>query len=159
MRYVCHSVPTPTAASTRRRLLFLLLAMLAACVPACRADRPQPVASPTHAEEEALTRTEFTSRIENYFEYPPLKAGVTSRFLIHVTDLKDGSPVKDGQVTLVARPVTGGPEASVTAQVGRVVGIYVADVKLAAAGNYDIEFHVRQGTLDETMKLTGFTVK
>lgn len=54
-------------------------------------------------EEEALSRTEFTSRIENFFEYQPLKAGKPSQFLIHLTDLTDGTPVEKGEVTLSIR--------------------------------------------------------
>ena len=44
-----------------------------------------------NALEEALSRAEFTDRIENFFEYAPLKSGKTSQFLIHLTDLADGS--------------------------------------------------------------------
>ncbi len=54
-------------------------------------------------EEEALSRTEFTERIENFFEHDPLKAGKPSQFLIHLTDLSDGTPVEKAEVTLVTR--------------------------------------------------------
>ena len=39
-------------------------------------------------EPEAIARTEFTDRIENYFEYEPLRAGHPSQVRIHLTDLK-----------------------------------------------------------------------
>src|SRR5215204_166825 len=84
----------------------------------------------TEAEEEAMARTEFTDRIENYFEYEPLKAGKQSQFLIHLSDLSDGTPVEKAEVTLTARPkgsgATGGTQ--IKARVGKVTGIYVADV-------------------------------
>ena len=61
-------------------------------------------------EEEALARTEFTERIENFFEYGPLKAGKPSQFLIHLTDLSDGAPVEQAEVTLTVRAKSGGPK-------------------------------------------------
>lgn len=112
-------------------------------------------------EEEALSRTEFTNRIENFFEYDPLKAGKQSQFLIHLTDLTDGTPVEKAEVTLMARPKgssgTGGIETK--ARVGKVTGIYVADVTLPNPGDYDIEFHVRNPKLDERLPLTDFKVE
>jgi hypothetical protein len=52
---------------------------------------------------EALARTEFTARIENFFEYEPIKAGKPSQFRIHLTDLSDGSPVEKAEVTMIIR--------------------------------------------------------
>src|SRR5215208_891228 len=66
----------------------------------------------TEAEEEAMARTEFTDRIENYFEYEPLKAGKQSQFLIHLTDLTDGSPVEKAEVMLTVRKQGGGAEVA-----------------------------------------------
>jgi len=111
-------------------------------------------------EEETLSRTEFTGRIENYFEYPPLKAGKQSEFLIHLTDLSDGSPVEKAEVTLTIRPPDGqGAAARIVARVGKVTGIYVADVAIPHAGEYDIEFRVKNEKLDEQLSLTGFKVE
>src|SRR5215203_7169399 len=81
-------------------------------------------------EEEALSRTEFTGRIENFFEHDPLKAGKPSQFLIHLTDLTDGAPVEKAEVTLITRTKDGGEvmQTKIKARVGKVTGIYVADV-------------------------------
>ncbi len=112
------------------------------------------------AEEEAMARTEFTERIENFFEYEPLRAGKPSQFLIHLTDLADGSPVEKAEVILIARGKgSGSTIEQVTARVGKVTGIYVADLTLAQAGDYDIEFRVRNQKLDERMPLTDFRVE
>ena len=140
----------------RRTLLFgLLLISLAAA--AC-GSRPQAEAE---AEAEAESRTEFTGRIENFFEYDPLKAGKQSQFLIHLTDLTDGTPVEKAEVTLTARPKGGGATGGtqIKARVGKVTGIYVADVTLPSPGEYDIEFHVRNPKLDERLPLTDFKVE
>jgi hypothetical protein len=114
----------------------------------------------TANEEESLSRTEFTARVENFFEYEPLKAGKASQFLIHLTDLSDGSPVEKAEVTLMIRPKGGGAEIGKTAaRVGKVTGIYVADVTITKPGDYDIEFHVRNAKLDERMPLKDFKVE
>ena len=121
-----------------------------------RGAKPQAEAE----EEEALSRTEFTARIENFFEYEPLKAGKPSRFLIHLTDLSDGSPVEKAEVKLTIRATGGGASAGeTTAKVGKVTGIYVAEVNIPKAGDYDIEFHVKSSKLDERMSLTEFKVE
>jgi hypothetical protein len=110
-------------------------------------------------EEEAIARTEFTNRIENFFEYEPLKAGQASQFLIHLTDLNDGTPVEKAEVTVVARAKGGGEVMQTKARVGKVTGIYVADVAIPSKGDYDIEFHVKNAKIDERMPLTDFKVE
>ena len=110
-------------------------------------------------EEEAIARTEFTERIENFFEYEPLKAGTPSQFLIHLTDLSDGSPVEKAEVTLTTRTKSGAEVMQTKARVGKVTGIYVADVAVPNKGDYDIEFHVKNSKIDERIPLTDFKVE
>src|SRR5918992_2839546 len=86
--------------TTRRRRRLLLLLMLAALALAGCGSGKQDAAEHGGEEEEAESRTEFTDRIENFFEYEPLKAGKPSQFLIHLTDLSDGTPVEKADVTL-----------------------------------------------------------
>jgi len=141
-----------------RRTLLVFLTLLALALSGCGSGKK---AEAVHEEEEAESRTEFTGRIENFFEYDPLKAGKQSQFLIHLTDLSDGTPVEKAEVTLTARPkgsgATGGTQ--IKARVGKVTGIYVADVTLPSPGEYDIEFHVRNPKLDERLPLTDFKVE
>jgi YtkA-like len=138
----------------RRTLLFGLLLTLFGSL-AC-GSRPQ--AEAEH-EEEAESRTEFTNRIENFFEYDPLKAGRPSQFLIHLTDLTDGTPVEKADVTLSVRSKGGAEVTQIKAKVGKVTGIYVAEVTVPSPGDYDIEFHVRNPKIDERMPLTDFKVE
>lgn len=117
-------------------------------------------AKPRAEAEEALSRTEFTEQIENFFEYEPLKAGKPSQLLIHFTDLSDGSPVEQAEVTLIVRARSGGAEVARTrAKIGKVTGIYVAEVSIAHKGEYDIAFHVKNAKLDERMLLSDFKVE
>ncbi len=107
-----------------------------------------------------MTRTEFTDRLENYFEYEPLRAGKSSPFRIHLTDLSDGAPVEKADVTLTVRPKGGGEAVAETiARVGKVTGIYVADLSVPRAGDYDIEFRIKNQKLDERLSLRDFRVE
>lgn len=129
---------------------YAVVALVAAC-----SGGPPTTASKEEPETQA--RTEFTERIENFFEFAPLVPGKPSAFLIHLTDLSDGSPVEKADVTLTVRR-EGDPRGVETkAKVGRVTGIYVAEVTVLARGRYTIEFHVKNPKLDERMVLEGFT--
>ena len=133
-------------------MLVLCVALLIGCT------TPLPIEEAV--ETEVLSRTEFTDRIENFFEYDPLKSGETSAFLIHLTDLLDGSPVSDAQVQLSVRAQGSESEAAgTTALVGRVTGIYVAELAVLIPGIYDIEFRVQNDEMNESMTLSGFEVE
>jgi 5-hydroxyisourate hydrolase-like protein (transthyretin family) len=120
----------------------------------------KPAAAPAPPEPEALSRTEFTGRVENYFEYEPLRSGKPSQVRIHLTDLSDGSPVEKAEVTLTVRPRgSSGTAAETTGKVGKVTGIYVAELTVPKTGEYDIEFHIKNAKLDERMPLTDFKVE
>src|SRR5438046_6483580 len=111
--------------------------VLVALILGCRGPQP----SRSEQQPETLSRTEFTDRIENFFEHEPLTPGKPSRFLIHLTDLSDGSPVEKADVTLTVRPARGGGPGAVTkAKVARVTGIYVAEVTVPGRDNYPIVF-------------------
>ena len=123
-------------------------------------EQPKAEQTAPTEEPEAIARTEFTDRVENFFEYEPLHAAKPSQVRIHLTDLSDGSPVEKAEVTLIVRP-TGATESvlQTTAKVGKVTGIYVAELTIPQAGHYDIEFRVTNSKLDERFPLTGFEVE
>ena len=106
-----------------------------------------------------LSRTEFSDRVENFFEYEPLVAGKASRFNIHLTDLSEGAPLGNAEVTVIARSEGGEEVASSLARPGTVLGIYVAELALPKPGQYGLEFHVRTAGLDQRMPLHGFVVE
>lgn len=141
--------------ASRRSILVLCLLMATVVFAACGSStKPE-----AEHEEEALARTEFTDRVENFFEYDPLKAGQPSQFLIHLTDLTDGTPVEKAEVTLITRAKGGAEIMQTKARVGKVTGIYVADVAIPSKGDYDIEFHVKNAKIDERMALADFKVE
>ena len=130
--------------------------LLFGSVTGCGETEPAPEAEPN---EETLARTAFTDRIENFFEYSPLRSGEPSPFLIHLADLEDGSPVAQAEVELSVRASNGEEVGSARADIGRVTGIYVAELDVLLPGTYEIEFRVRNAKLDETMILAGFAVQ
>jgi hypothetical protein len=136
-----------------KKLLLLCVLIASGC--------SEPVAAPPETTEpETLARTEFTGRVENFFEYEPLQSGKPSPFLIHLTDLTDGSPVEQAEVTIVVRPKGSSEQVVQTvSKVGRVTGIYVAEVTIPRPGDYDIEFHIKNAKLDERMPLSDFKVE
>ena len=141
-------------ATIRRWMARLICASaLLSGLAACRGEPPKSSAP----GPEPIARTEFTERIENFFEYEPLVPGRPSAFLIHLTDLADGSPVEKADVTLTLRREGETQGIDTKAKVGRVTGIYVAHVTVSGPGRYRIDFRVRTATLDERMTLDDFT--
>jgi 5-hydroxyisourate hydrolase-like protein (transthyretin family) len=135
-------------------VLVCTLALLTSC------SKPAAAPPPTAAEPETLSRTEFTERVENYFEYEPLRSGKPSAVRIHLTDLTDGSPVEKGEVTLTVRSKGAeNPIVQTTSRVGKVAGIYVAELTIPKPGEYDLEFHIKNSKLDERMPLSNFKVE
>ena len=115
---------------------------------------------PAQVEPEAISRTEFTNRVENYFEYEPLRSGKASQVRIHLTDLSDGSAVVKANASLVIRPKgSAGTMIETISRVGKVTGIYVAELNIPKPGDYDIEFHIKNEKLDERMPLSNFKVE
>ena len=141
--------------STAHLMMQTLFLILLGC------STPSPKASPApQSEPEAISRTEFTDRVENYFEYEPLHAGRPSQVRIHLTDLSDGAPVEKAEVTLAARQKGGNePVVQTTARVGKVTGIYVAELNIPRTGDYEIEFRIKNAKLDERLPLSGFKVE
>jgi len=134
-----------------------LLLLSATLFIGCSKPEAPPVAAP---EPEVNSRTEFTDRIENYFEYEPFRSGKASQIRIHLTDLSDGSPVAQAQVTLAMHPKgLSGAVVQTTSRIGKVAGIYVAEITPPRPGDYDLEFHIRNDRLDERLPLSNFKVE
>jgi len=145
MRHPCKRI----AASALRSMTILLT----------NCSKPE-APPPAQVEPEAISRTEFTNRVENYFEYEPLRSGKASQVRIHLTDLSDGSAVEKANVTLVIRPKgSAGTMIETISRVGKVTGIYVAELNIPKPGDYDIEFHIKNEKLDERMPLSNFKVE
>jgi hypothetical protein len=149
-----------TAMNNSCKAVVLLLQVSILSLSSCTKTDPAAVPAGHADEPEAIARTEFTDRVENFFEYEPLRAGKPSQFRIHLTDLSDGSPVEKAEVSLTVRRKQGGEAvAQTTAKVGKVTGIYVAELSIAQAGEYDLEFHIKNAKVDERLPLSDFKVE
>ncbi len=89
----------------------------------------------------------------------PSHSGKASQVRSHLTDLSDGTPVAKAEVTLaVRRKGSESPVVQTGSRVGKVTGIYVAELTIAGPGDYDIEFHIKNARLDERLPLSDFKV-
>ena len=77
-----------------------------------------------------------------------------------MTRFRDGSPVEKAEVSLTVRR-RGAAETvtQTTAKVGKVTGIYVAELSIPQPGEYDIEFQIKNAKLDERLPLGDFKVE
>src|SRR5690242_10447340 len=83
-----------------------MMAVLAIALPvACK----QGVAPAPAAEPPTLDVTSWTGKSELYMENPPLVAGQTVRFAVHLTQLADFSALNAGRPSIEMTPASGGP--------------------------------------------------
>ena len=81
----------------------LVATLLTSGVAACA----RPV-DPPKAEVAALNVTDWTDRSELYMEYPPLAAGQTALFAVHLTKLDDFQALTAGSPSIEFVPEQGG---------------------------------------------------
>jgi hypothetical protein len=116
--------------------------------------------SKSRAEGTAITHTEVTSRLKNQFEYLPMHSGTPGQVRIQLTDLVDGSPVDQADVVVVVRRRgAGAAVAQATAKMGEEYGTYAAELNIPQAGEYDIEFQVKNADMDEHFPLSDLKVE
>ena len=88
---------------------------------------------PADAELDPFDVTRWTDKTELFAEYPPLVVGQTSRFAIHLTDLRTFKAVTSGQVEVQLQGGGAAPESFRVDGPSRP-GIFGVDVKPARAG-------------------------
>lgn len=103
-------------------------------------NRTAPVAEKA-GEPHGESITNWTPKSELFVEYPPLVAGQTSRFAIHLTRLDTFKPISKAQVEVRLVPASGQP-AVFTATAPSRPGIFGVDVKPSVAGNVRMSIHV-----------------
>ena len=105
------------------------LALFAGCAPSA-----QP---PGATEPPTLDVTSWTDQSELFMEHPPLVAGQTVRFAVHLTRLKDFSAVKTGRPRIELEPEGGAASATVLPGSEALrPGAFRVEGKLPAAGKY-----------------------
>ena len=91
---------------------------------------------PTHTESPTLNVTHWTGRTELYMEYPPLVAGQTTLFAVHLTTLGDFKPVTAGQARVEFTPHSGGQPTSLVGPNPSRPGAFRVEGPPPAAGRY-----------------------
>jgi len=109
-------------------------AALLGCVLAGGCRRAAPPAAP--AELPTLDVTNWTDKSELFMEYPPLVAGQTVRFAVHLTQLRDFSAVNAGRPHIEFTPEAGGPAIAVPGSEPLRPGAFRVEGALPPAGRY-----------------------
>jgi cobalt-zinc-cadmium efflux system membrane fusion protein len=131
----------------------LTAVVLVGFVSGCRSTPPPETA--TEQEPPALAVTIWSERTELFMEYPPLVAGHDARFAIHLTDLSNFQPLRDGKVVVrfegdtIARFEVDGPSTP---------GIFGVDVKVPAARRYQLAVEVHRPQFTDELRAGVLTV-
>ena len=104
-----------------------------------KAPEPQP-----HPE----SLTDWTTKTELFMEYPPLVAGQTSRFAVHLTRLDNFKPVANGRVEIRLIRDKDKPEVFATGAPSRP-GIFGVDVKPSTAGEYRLSVQLESDAIND----------
>jgi hypothetical protein len=135
-------------------LLLVAFVVLSAC---SKPDPTAPLRSPE--SRNPIVRTALTSRLRNDFEYHPLQPGKPGSMQIRITDLLDGSLVEKAEVRVTIRRRGAGKAVTQSIAESSERGTYVAELTVAEAGEYDVEFTVQSAALDERFPLSDFEVE
>ena len=116
--------------TSRMRMTFAALALVG-WASACRSQ-----AKPPEAQTPTLDVTDWTDQTELFMEYPPLVAGKTALFAVHLTKLGDFKPVTAGQAKVEFSPEGGGPATSLVGPKPSRPGAFRVEGAAPAAGRY-----------------------
>ena len=105
--------------------------VIAAAVAACGRD-----AEPPAPETPVLDVTSWTDRTELFMEYPPLVAGRTALFAVHLTRLSDFSAMTAGRPRLEFVPESGGTPAVLEGNEPSRPGVFRVESAAPPAGRY-----------------------
>ena len=118
-----------------RRTLPIALTVAVALSPACRRAAPN-ASQGSGAEARTLDETSWTQQTELYMEHPPLVAGRTVRFAVHLTRLADFQALNAGRPSIEMSPGSGGPSVVLPGSEPLRPGAFRVEGTLPAAGRY-----------------------
>ena len=130
-----------------------VLVALLTSMAACRGAPPREPAAEEEPPSHAVTT--WTDRTELFLEYPPLVAGGQAQFAVHLTDLADFSPLREGRVVVrfegdtIQRFEADGPSTP---------GIFGVDVKVPAARRYQVAVELHGNRLSDEHRIGAVTV-
>jgi RND family efflux transporter MFP subunit len=118
-----------------RRTLQIALGLALAATPACRPVTTGGGQAPA-SEGRTLDVTSWTQKTELYMEYPPLVAGQTVRFAVHLTRLADFQALTAGRPSIEMSPESGGTAVVLPGSDPLRPGAFRVEGKLPPAGRY-----------------------
>ena len=107
--------------------------LLAACSLSAACNRQPEQAKP---EAPSLDVTSWTDKTELFMEYPPLVAGQTVRFAVHLTRLDDFSALNAGRSSIQMTPEASGASATLPGSEPLRPGAFRVEGKLPPTGRY-----------------------
>jgi cobalt-zinc-cadmium efflux system membrane fusion protein len=93
-------------------------------------------APPADAELPTLDITHWTDRTELFMEYPPLVAGQTALYAVHLTRLSDFTAMTEGRPRLEFVPESGGPPIVLQGNTPSRPGVFRVEAASPPAGRY-----------------------
>jgi len=136
-------------------MVFRLYCIVFVVVVVSACDSNQAPAPPPAEDPPVVAVTGWTERTELFMEYPPLVSGERARFAIHLTNLADFSPLREGRVVVrfagetIARFEVDGPSTP---------GIFGVDVEVPAARRYQLAVEVHGPGLTDEHRVGAVTV-
>jgi membrane fusion protein, heavy metal efflux system len=118
----------------KRRFWTLLL--MVALATACRGTAGPAQSPGAGASEHTLDLTSWTQQTELYMEHPPLVAGRTVRFAVHLTRLADFQALNAGRPSIEMSPESGGAAVVLPGSEPLRPGAFRVEGKLPPAGRY-----------------------
>lgn len=117
----------------------------------------KPPAAPP-AEPPSRDVTSWTDKTELFMEYPPLVAGQTVRFAVHLTRLADFSAMTTGRPRIEMTPEAGGAPATLPGSEALRPGAFRVEGTLPPAGKYKWALVVEAPGVDDRHELGVTTV-
>ena len=133
--------------------ILLILALVGTAV-ACR-GRAEPAAPAVEQEPPTLAVTIWSDRTELFMEYPPLVAGEQARFAIHLTDITNFAPLREGKVVV---RFEGDTITRFEVDAPSTPGIFGVDVKVPAARRYQLAVEVHTSKFTDELRAGVVTV-
>lgn len=120
---------------------------------ACGGDVPAP-----EAEVPMLDVTAWTDKTELFMEYPPLVAGESALFAVHLTRLSDFSAMTTGRPRLELMPERGGSPVAVRGMEPSRPGVFRVEGAMPPAGRYRWALVIEAPGLSDRHDLGAITV-
>jgi cobalt-zinc-cadmium efflux system membrane fusion protein len=131
----------------------LLLLVLASVVAGCRSAAPPEATS--EQEPAAVAVTIWSERTELFMEYPPLVAGADAAFHIHLTDLSNFQPLREGRVVV---RFEGDTIERFEVEAPSTPGIFNVSLKAPAARRYQVAVELHSANLKDELRVGPVTV-